>query len=111
MSIGAEVIRHERARQEREEGFDASHDDLHTNGELAQAAACYAWPAPRPVAVKKAWPWELHWWKPVPSTFYEGDEIAARIKELGKAGALIAAEIDRLIRLKADEDDDTNYAA
>ena len=33
------------------------------------------------------WPWEANWWKPTPED---------RIKELAKAGALIAAEIDRL---------------
>ena len=33
------------------------------------------------------WPWDLEWFKPSP---YD------RIRELVKAGALIAAEIDRL---------------
>jgi hypothetical protein len=33
------------------------------------------------------WPWEASWWKPSQTD---------RIKELAKAGALIAAEIDRL---------------
>ena len=34
------------------------------------------------------WPWNVVWWKPTPDD---------RIRELAKAGALIAAEIDRLI--------------
>jgi hypothetical protein len=38
------------------------------------------------------WPWDESWWKP-------GD----RIRELAKAGALIAAEIDRLNRIAAME--------
>ena len=36
---------------------------------------------------KGIWPWNLIWWKPTPND---------RIRELVKAGALIAAEIDRL---------------
>ena len=34
------------------------------------------------------WPWNGSYWKPTPDD---------RIKELTKAGALIAAEIDRLL--------------
>jgi hypothetical protein len=40
------------------------------------------------------WPFTEHWWKPTPNN---------RIRELEKAGALIAAEIDRLLRLELDE--------
>jgi len=38
--------------------------------------------------VPPIWPWEKSWWKPTPND---------RVKELVKAGALIAAEIDRLL--------------
>jgi hypothetical protein len=36
------------------------------------------------------WPWNFKWWKPHPDN---------RIRDFEKAGALIAAEIDRLLRL------------
>jgi hypothetical protein len=71
--------------------------------ELIRAALAYAafaglspeerllYAAPPPM-----WPWKPDWWKPSPGTDEE-----ARIRELAKAGALIAAEIDRLQRAKA----------
>jgi hypothetical protein len=40
------------------------------------------------------WPWSKHWWKPTPND---------RVRELVKAGALIAAEIDRL-QAKSEEE-------
>jgi hypothetical protein len=103
---GVRLIAAERARQEAEEGWTAEHDDTHTQGEMAIAAACYAWPSPRPLFVKQAWPWDREWWKPaIPGERigfpeeHSADEIAAaRIKDLVRAGALIAAEIDRLSR-------------
>ena len=91
---GAELIYRERNRQLREEGWTAEHDDEHNQGELALAAACYAlaelhrekemYGDPPP-----EWPWEAKWWRPTPHD---------RIRELVKAGALIAAEIDRMQR-------------
>jgi hypothetical protein len=42
-----------------------------------------------------AWPWDKGWWKPTPDN---------RIRELEKAGALIAAEIDRLQRMEGKEE-------
>jgi hypothetical protein len=93
MKTGAELISEERNRQIGKEGWSAEHDDMHCEGELALAAACYAcvstdvsalqWPA--------IWPWEWEWWKPSSDS----------IRNLVKAGALIAAEIDRLNRAKS----------
>lgn len=88
---GVELITRERQRQIEVEGWSYQHDDQHTQCQLAQAAACYAWPPMRPPFVKKAWPWDRVYWKPTPEN---------RIRELIKAGALIAAEIDRLQRDK-----------
>lgn len=95
--IGSEgVIRIgvERVRQETREGYDATHDDRHANEELALSAACYALPPEmrrfrivRGQTVPNLWPFTCDW-KP-----------CERIRELEKAGALIAAEIDRLTRL------------
>jgi hypothetical protein len=91
---GAELIYRERNRQLREEGWTAEHDDLHNQGELAMAAACYALTEfNRDEEMYRLtppqWPWEAKWWKPTPHD---------RIRELVKAGALIAAEIDRIQR-------------
>ena len=74
------------------EGFDGVHDDEQKNNELVLAAMCYAEPNRCGDGVPPAFPWDACWWKPSPND---------RIKELTKAGALIAAEIDRLIRSDA----------
>jgi hypothetical protein len=89
-SSGAELIAAERARQIEAEGWTAEHDDTdHADGQLADAAACYALGrADVTISGTYLWPWANRWWKP-----------ASRVRELVKAGALIAAEIDRLNRL------------
>ncbi len=98
--LGVDLIRAERVRQMEREWWGPEHDDTHTDGALAKAAACYALgandvTAPRVVGItavihgERVWPWEAAWWKPSPQD---------RIRELVKAGALIAAEIDRLDR-------------
>ncbi len=86
---GIKLIADERRRQIDVEGWSKSRDrSYHTDGELADAAACYALAGKRkdgePI---RYWPWNLEWWKPTPDD---------RIRELVKAGALIAAEIERL---------------
>ena len=103
---GIARIAAERKRQLVSEGWSAEHDDCHGNSEMAIAAACYAWPTPRPLYIKKAWPWDRWWWKPAipgerigfPDKHTADEEREARIKDLVRAGALIAAEIDRLSR-------------
>ena len=92
MSKGIELIAVERRRQIEKEGWTAEHDKQHKKGEMALAAACYAIPEERrydmsPIIEGDVWPWAPKWWKPTP-----GD----RVRELTKAGALIAAEIDRI---------------
>jgi hypothetical protein len=89
---GIERIAAERKRQIEEEGFTAEHDDQFKREELAMAALCYIvpnsyreWP---PFNV--LWPFDKEWWKPTPN----------RVRELEKAGAFCAAEIDRLQRLE-----------
>lgn len=87
---GSELIAKERERQMSQEGWTAEHDDQHTDNELARVGAIYALPA-KFRFYAQAWPltWSREWYKPTPTN---------RIKELTKAGALIAAEIDRLQR-------------
>lgn len=99
-----EEIAAERARQKETEGWTADHDDAHTSGELALAAASYALesvhansfryvddnPELGSPVVPRTWPWSLLWWKPK----------SAR-RDLVRAAALIVAEIERLDRKKA----------
>lgn len=103
---GVELIAEERRRQIEIEGFSAEHDNRYDTGDLAMAGACYAlndhiYPLGQTaenkngvhmtIERKALWPWAKRWWKPALTNKPE-----ARIRELVKAGALIAAEIDRL---------------
>lgn len=86
----------ERGRQIEEKGYNRDHDDQHTKGELAIAAACYAVPEEERVYEilynqPTYWPFGEDNWKPTPED---------RIRELSKAGALILAELERLLRCK-----------
>lgn len=100
MKTGIEVIAEERRRQLEDEGYSLEHDDRHRRGEMARAASCYAMPvgyrdytgqSGTPLAERQPfdWPWQPEDWSPTP---------VQRLRELAKAGALIAAEIDRLQR-------------
>ena len=91
-----ELIKNERLRQISEEGYSWRHDDQETNHQLSDAAIVYACTAPMRYEIMHKWPWDEKFFKPDRTYTYEG-----RIRELTKAGALICAEIDRLIRLKA----------
>lgn len=100
MKTGIELIAEERKRQIEVEGWTPEHDAEHTDNSIAKAAACYAMPCDERQKYQSStlseparfyprwWPksWDVKWWKPTPEN---------RIKELVKAGALIAAEIDR----------------
>lgn len=92
---GVELIAAERLRQQAEEGHTAQHDRNHFAGDLARAAAVYATPPHQRRYLSDdhrapvGWPWHEDDYKP-------GD----RLRELVKAGALIAAEIDRSLRLQ-----------
>lgn len=88
------MIASERARQINEEGWTAEHDDEHNTNDLVVAAMAYANAALLPgtddMDAPDYWPWHEDWWKP-------SDDP---IRNLVKAGALIAAEIDRLWRAR-----------
>lgn len=86
---GIALIAQERARQIAVEDWTPAHDDEHRHAEMARAAACYALHG-LPLTGKPRWPWARSWWKP-----------KDRIRDLVRAGALIAAEIDRLQRTGA----------
>jgi hypothetical protein len=125
---GIERIRIERSRQTHVEGYTAEHDDIEHGiegrgvGDLVAAAQCYAlfawWQVNTTAEAKDArrscgwtrsmvddilldddhgigtavqWPWDENDWKPADDP----------VRNLEKAGALIAAEIDRLLRERA----------
>lgn len=97
---GVSLIAAERDRQVSVEGWTLAHDDEHFDRAMVEAAICYAQAAQFIGAgVMRAirdtpdcWPWDHEWWKPSENP----------IRNLVKAGALIGAEIDRLIRAQAD---------
>ncbi len=102
MKTGVELIKAERARQKKVEGWSAENDDRQVSGEMNDAAICYAGATAKLMrgeslrviqldpmfSSKFPFPYEDQWWKP-------SDDP---IRNLVKAGALIAAEIDRLQR-------------
>ena len=105
---GAKRIAIERLRQITHEGYSCTHDDIHAHGELAIAAACYAVETLPHISVLEkrkvgfntltwvdAWPFDDAWDKRIQHN---------RIRHLEIAGALIAAEIDRLLRMDAKEE-------
>lgn len=102
MLTGAELIISERVRQEELVGYTAEHDDKHTHGELAIAGAAYAAWAGNQAGYNQTagdakqfeWPFEMSEWRPSKDL----------IGTLVKAGALIAAEIDRLQRSQVKQD-------
>lgn len=103
---GDEMIAAERRRQIEAEGWTPEHDDAHDRQEMAHAARCYTVEAIRRLNYPgrhrhplMEWPWEQEWWKP-------SDDP---IRNLVKAGALIAAEIDRLQRAAQQEGEQQGY--
>lgn len=82
---GAELIAEERRRQVDELGRTADHDALHDGGELTDAAVAYVW------GDASLWPWGE-------TDRFDESGSTDRIERLVKAGALLAAEIDRLVR-------------
>jgi hypothetical protein len=104
---GIEMIAAERARQIAVEGWTPAHDGEHVRNELVQAAICYAacvlsigdeipvWINGQQGRAAPLWPktWAPSWDK-------RREHIArgGPVRALAIAGALIAAEIDRLER-------------
>lgn len=115
-SEGAGLIAMERLHQQ-EIGYDAKHDDDHTDGSLALAACAYAAPVPlfrrtREIhqgGQRYADCWPTSWHGQYDKRKYIGERPAraeemvpaTRIRLLVIAGAWIAAEIDRLLREQA----------
>lgn len=95
VSVGVMDILKERVRQQDVAGWTHTHDDGHDRGEMAKAAAVYALWDTRSLSTFRLklrqdfWPWDADWWNP-----------SDRRQNLVKAGALIAAEIERLDRIE-----------
>lgn len=94
IKTGIELIAAERQRQIEVEGWTPDHDAEHADSEMADAAMCYIGTTVNEFTeysselskAPYAWPWDTKWWKP------SNDPV----RNLVKAGALIAAEIDRI---------------
>jgi hypothetical protein len=102
-SAGAARITRERLRQleapPEGEGYDPEHDLKHDQGELLSAALAYARlvEGAHPETARLFWwPWAKTDWRPSPDP----------IRNLEKAGALIAAEIDRRLALAPETEPD-----
>ena len=96
---GIERFAKERARQKQVEEYSTEHDDEYENGELLGAAICYSTYAlyqgggrlsdPHlSDAIEAYWPWPEQFWKPADTP----------MRNLEKAGALLAAHVDLLER-------------
>lgn len=90
---GAELILAERERQLKVEGYSASEDDKLRYEQLAHGALAYLdfyLGSSQDVAIN-GWPWDESTFKP---------DRMNEVRNLVKAGAMIAAEIDRRQRLE-----------
>lgn len=88
MKTGAQLITEERNRQIEVEGYDKEHDENHDIDTFVKAAISYAIVDLKGSEKKYSyawWPWEEIYWKP-----------KDRLRNLIRAGALIAAAIDKL---------------
>ena len=98
MKQGITIIAEESQRQREEKGYtlESDQDIKHANGELGKFACCYI--LGYSTTGLNPNKWELH---------FSSDD---KIKDLAKAGALIAAEIDRLqIKKEKEAVDDTTF--
>lgn len=90
---GIEIIAEARRHQLEDEGFTVQRDLQYVEHELPCAAVSYALAhvakdlgIDATIPPENLWPWDKSWWRPSHDP----------IDNLAKAGALIAAEIDRI---------------
>jgi hypothetical protein len=113
---GIERISIERVRQVESEGYDELHDAEHDDGSIAMAAACYASAAAgKRIYTRNEYATEVHFVDPWPweeradGRPHDGNVLKKPSEEqalrlLEKAGALIAAEIDRVLAKREAEE-------
>ena len=90
-SSGCDAIYNERKRQIEEEHYDENHDKNELIENLIWGSAAYA------TGCRRFWPWDLRYFKPGDLT------ISGVRRDLIKAGALIAAAIDKIDRGETSE--------
>lgn len=98
MKTGIELITEERQRQIEKEGWTPEHDDGHDGGELSMAAVAFA-AHPTKVYTKEDFAERFDFRRVLPfgeRGHFKKDEL----RNLVIAGALIAAEIDRIQRVE-----------
>jgi len=109
MKTGIELIADERHRQVNEEGWTPEHDDAHTDASMAMVAALYAAPVNLYERTKNwegveihtdPWPWKtiVDDMVPIKLNAWDNRRIHDEKRRLVIAGALIAAELDRINR-------------
>ena len=90
MNKWLEKIKEEREKQIIKNGYKPEHDDQHTDGSIADAAAHYA-----SYSKSELYPWDKQ---------YDSKEKHSRKQQLVIAGAMIVAELERLERTNMDVD-------
>ncbi len=109
---GIELIAAERRRQIQKEGWTPEHDDQHTDETLPLVASLYAAPFDlfsadleaedgKIIGMSFNDPWPASW-----GEGWDRRQDFDRKRRLVISGALIAAELDRLIRLESAENPD-----
>lgn len=110
---GADRIARERMRQQVEEGRHVIADVAYAPGTLAMASLCYTLIAASSPEMRRQlrpaipfsghWPWPEDAWKPSMT-----DSHLDRVRELEKAGALIAAQIDAFLFIHRMQEQNAN---
>lgn len=107
MSDFLNLVKVERQNQMNKHGYTPDHDDLHIDGSIADAAACYAanqenlWKDDYTnlhngiPGLDLLWPWESEYFK---------KEEKSRKEQIITACAMLMAEYERLERLEAKND-------
>lgn len=100
MKTGAQLIADERKRQIEKEGYDKEHDKNHDVDTLIKAALAYAEYDINGELAYYTWPWDIK------NNKNKSFKPSTLKRNLIKAGALIAAAIDRL---EDEKENDTKY--
>lgn len=103
-TLGLDRIANARREQIQVHGHTPEHDRAaHADGSLAKAAAAYVMASYGSSASLAYYPWD-----PTPGLVFpddpeDGDDFERRVQQLAAAGALCAAEIDRLVAAKGEQ--------
>jgi hypothetical protein len=95
---GAKLIAGERRRQVKEKGYTSKHDDGHDDGSIPVCAAAIALNSEHYATIQYAR--FKRGWHEERASYVARKYADDRVRQLVIAGALIAAEIDRLQRVR-----------